>query len=243
MKLRPLYYLVPVLYFFLVLPHISWAITLPEKLDYELQWSGITAGYATMHMYKGEDEQTRIVSTARSVSWITRFYPVKDRAETTVESASPWYPIKYTLKTREGRRRKHREVRFDRDNGKAVYLDYRKKTEKEYDIPKEIFDPMTAFYHVRFMDLEVGKSSFVPMFDSKKIWSLEIKVLKRERVKVPAGVFDTIKIRPLMKSEGIFSRKGALYIWFTDDEKRVPVKMSTKVAVGSINAVLTGGEY
>jgi hypothetical protein len=46
-----------------------------------------------------------------------------------------------------------------------------------------------------------------------------------------------------MKSEGIFNRKGDMYIWLTDDLKRIPVKMQTKVAVGSITATLVGGIY
>jgi len=44
---------------------------------------------------------------------------------------------------------------------------------------------------------------------------------------------DTIVVKPLMKSEGIFNRKGDMFIWLTDDQKRTPVRMQTKVAVGS----------
>ena len=57
------------------------------------------------------------------------------------------------------------------------------------------------------------------------------------------GSVDTIVIKPLMKSEGIFNRKGDMFIWLTDDERRLPVKMRTKVVVGSITATLVGGEY
>jgi hypothetical protein len=46
-----------------------------------------------------------------------------------------------------------------------------------------------------------------------------------------------------MKSEGIFNRKGEMLIWLTDDQKRIPVKMQTKVAVGAITATLVGGSY
>jgi hypothetical protein len=46
-----------------------------------------------------------------------------------------------------------------------------------------------------------------------------------------------------MKSEGIFNRKGDMYIWLTDDQRRIPVRMQTKVAVGSITATLVSGTY
>ncbi|NIP40434.1 DUF3108 domain-containing protein, partial [Candidatus Saccharibacteria bacterium] len=42
---------------------------------------------------------------------------------------------------------------------------------------------------------------------------------KKEKITIPAGTFDTIKVKPLLKSEGIFMRKGDVYIWLTDDEK------------------------
>ena len=58
-----------------------------------------------------------------------------------------------------------------------------------------------------------------------------------------AGEFDTVVIKPLMKSEGIFNKKGDVYIWLTDDKKRVPVKLESKVAIGSITATLAGGTF
>ncbi len=81
------------------------------------------------------------------------------------------------------------------------------------------------------------------VFDSRKLWNVEVQVLRREKIKTKLGEFDTIVIKPLMKSEGIFNRKGDVYIWLTDDKKRVPVKLESKVAIGSITATLTGGTF
>ncbi len=50
-------------------------------------------------------------------------------------------------------------------------------------------------------------------------------------------------VKPLLKSEGIFMRKGDVYIWLTDDDRKIPVKMKSKVKVGAVNAVLKGGIY
>ena len=93
------------------------------------------------------------------------------------------------------------------------------------------------------MPLEVGKSVHVTMFDSKKVWDVEVRVLKKQRIKVPAGTFDTVKIQPMMESEGIFDSKGEIYIWITDDERRIPVKVKSEILIGSITAILTGGVY
>jgi hypothetical protein len=165
---------------------------------------------------------------------------VRDPVESGVRDPMP---VNYRIKVREGKHRRDKEVVFDREGGKALYINHLKPEKKEFDVPEEIFDPLSAFYRVRNMELEVGRSVYVPVFDSKKVWNVEVKVLGRERVKVPAGTFDTIKIKPVMESEGIFARKGEIYIWVTDDERKVPVKLNSEVAVGSINAVLVGGSF
>jgi hypothetical protein len=93
------------------------------------------------------------------------------------------------------------------------------------------------------MDLEVGKSQFLRVFDNGKIYDVEVKVLKKEKITIPAGTFDTIIIKPILKSEGIFMRKGDVLIWLTDDEKKVPVKIESKVKIGGINVVLKKGKW
>jgi hypothetical protein len=50
-------------------------------------------------------------------------------------------------------------------------------------------------------------------------------------------------IKPLMKSEGIFYRKGDIIIWLTDDMKRIPVMVQTKVKIGHITATLVRVNY
>lgn len=222
------------------------SFTIPERLVYDLTWSGIKAGEAVLEI-RDDGEHLLIVSTARSARFISAFYKVDDRVESRLIKGNqhlyPGQSLNYRLKIREGRRRRDKEVIFDPVNSKARYIDYLGKEEQEMDIPFPILDPLASFYHLRGLDLEVGRSVFVTIFDSKKVWNVEVKVLKKEKIEVPAGEFDTIVIKPLMKSEGIFYRKGEILIWLTNDAKRIPVKLQTKVKIGSIKANLAGGSY
>lgn len=229
------------LFFLLFAGRASFAAS--EKLEYDIRWLGIKAGESSLEITLTEEERTMIISTAESEGWVDIFYPIRDRAVSVIESGSGWRPVNYRLKTREGEKLKDREVVFDGAGGKASYIDHLKGTEKEHALPEEIYDPLSAFYVVRGYDLVVGASVYVPMFDSKRVWDVEVKVLKKERIEVPAGTFDTILIQPLMESDGIFSRKGKMYIWLTDDEKRVPVRLKSKVKIGSVYAELVGGTF
>jgi hypothetical protein len=82
---------------------------------------------------------------------------------------------------------------------------------------------------------------FIDIFDSEKLYKAEVRVLKKEVLETPAGKFNTVLIKPIVKSEGIFFGKGDILIWLTDDSRRIPVKLKTKIPFGSVKAILVGG--
>ena len=221
------------------------ALTIPEKLVFDLTWTGIKAGTATQEI-ANDNGVIKIVSTARSADWISVFYPVDDRIESVLDGTRPsglGFPKVYRMKIKEGKHRRDKEVIFDRGRKVAFYTDHISGEKKDFEIQENTLDSLSCFYFVRSMPLEVGKSVFINIFDSKKLWTTEVQVLRREMIKTGLGTLDTIVIKPILKSEGIFEKKGDMYIWLTDDKRRVPVKMKTKVRVGSITATLVGGNF
>ena len=222
------------------------AFTIPEKFVYDLTWMGIKAGTATLEIVDNNGG-LKIISTAQSASWVSIFYTVDDRIVSTLFKNEAFsvigQPKSYRVKIREGRHRRDKEVVFDYKQKKATYFDYLKKKEKTYDIPSFVFDPLAGFYHLRTLDLSIGEQASVTIFDSKKVWDVDVEILRRETIKLPQGSFNTIVVKPVMKSEGIFFSKGDIFIWLTDDAKHIPVKMQTKVAVGYVNATLVQGIY
>jgi len=106
-------------------------------------------------------------------------------------------------------------------------------------VAEYVQDVLSAFYFIRTQDLKVGKSLFVDNHTDKKNYPLEVKVLRKERVKVPAGTFNCVVVEPILKASGIFKQKGSLTVWLTDDEIKMPVLMKSKVIVGSISTELT----
>lgn len=217
-----------------------------EQFVFELRWGGLKAGTATMEIIHEEDT-ARIISTARSADWVSLFYTVDDRIEARLIKKPSLLlfglPTDYRVKIREGRRRRNKEVIFNHERLKALYIDHRKGKKKEFVILPDTLDPLSSLFHVRTLDIEVGKSIFVNIFDSKRMWNVEVQVLRKERLKTGLGEFNTVVIKPLMKSEGIFNRKGDMVIWLTDDDRHIPVMMKTKVVVGSIVATLVSGTY
>jgi hypothetical protein len=229
---------------FLVAENVS-AMTIPEKLVYDLTWTGIKAGTATQEIFT-DKEDTKIVSIARSADWISVFFPVEDRIESTL-SKNPdskiGLPKSYSIKIREGKHRRDKVIHFDHAKGIAYYKDNLNGDKRELPISASTLDTLSSFYVVRTLKLEVGKSVYLTILDNMKTWNVEVQVLRKEKIKTALGTFDTIVIKPLMKSEGIMDKKGEMVIWLTDDSRRLPVKMQTKVKVGSITATLVSGSF
>lgn len=228
-----------------IVPVNASALTIPEKLVYDLTWTGIKAGTATQEIV-AENGDIKITSIARSADWITVFFPVEDRI-VSILSTSPESKLgqskSYSLKTREGSHRRDREVQFNHAKGIAYYKDNINGEKRELPIVAATLDTLSSFYFVRTLNLEVGKSVFLTILDNLKTWNVEVKVLRKEKIKTSLGTFDTIVIKPLMQSEGIMDRKGEMLIWLTDDKRLLPVKMKTKVKIGSVTATLVGGSF
>jgi hypothetical protein len=216
------------------------ALVIPEKLTYDLTWTGIKAGTATQEIID-DGNSIRVVSTVRSADWISVFFPVEDKVESSLAKAEPpqlGLPDHFRMKVREGSHRRDREIIFDQKNRKAQYIDHIGGGRATIDILQNTYDPYSSFFYVRTLKLEVGKSVFVNMLDNKKLWTVEVQVVKKEKLHTILGEVNTIQVRPIMKSEGIFERKGSIDIWLTDDDKRIPVRMKTKVKIGSVTATL-----
>jgi hypothetical protein len=217
---------------------------IPEKLNYYVYWVGIRAGSASLKVENGPNGIT-ITSQARSTDFISIFYKVEDMAQSILYPDG--YPSIHILKIHEGRHQRDKITFFsmgpDNKTQKIIYNNRLDNETVRFDLDKKVYDPLSGFYEIRRRQLVVGRSEFIDVFDSKKFWNVEVQVLRKEQITTPAGRFNTIVIKPILQSEGIFLKEGDVYIWLTDDDKKIPVKLKSKVKIGSIVAKLVDGTY
>ena len=241
-----------VIYLSLCIIFLSLSVLLPgtlaaeeevhKKFTYYVYWAGIRAGKAVMD-YDGTADSIKIRTHATSAKLITFFYKVDDVAESILYPDG--YPMKHTLVVRQGRHRRHKITEFERQENnrpqKVIYQNVLKKTLTEHYLDRPAYDSLSAFFELTKRPLTVGNSEYIDVFDSNKLYNAEVKVLGKERIKVPAGEFDTILVKPILKSEGIFIKKGDIYIWVTDDDRRLPVLFKSKVKIGHFTVQLIEG--
>jgi len=133
-------------------------------------------------------------------------------------------------------------ARFDRENGKAHVRVLRKgkKIEKTYDLAPDAHDFASALLWMRLQPLAEGGRYEVPVFTTRGPFTLVMTVVGKERVETPVGVFDAVKVQVRTAFEGNFASKRDTFIWFSDDARHVPVRVSAEFAIGSIVATLSG---
>jgi hypothetical protein len=160
---------------------------------------------------------------------------VDDRVESFMD-VHGLYSLRYDKHLREGKFIADVSMIFDQENNLAIY----NAGKDTFEVAEYVQDVLSAFYFVRTQKLTVGKSIFVDNHTDRKNYPMEVKVLRKEKVKVEAGEFDCLVVEPILQTPGIFEQKGSLTVWLTDDEVKMPVLMKSKVIVGSISTELTG---
>ncbi|MBN1893829.1 DUF3108 domain-containing protein [bacterium] len=211
-----------------------------EHLEFEIAFGIIKAGTATMSIPSMETVRGRpcyrILTTAQSNSFFSRLYKVRDWVESILD-ARGLFSWKFRKHLREGRYKADRSAEFDPVRGRVI-------TPKDtLPSPPYVLDVLASFYYARTRPLETGSSFDMDSFSDNKIYPLRVLVHGRERIKVPAGQFDCVVVEPVLRGEGLFKQKGKLTIWVTDDERRMPVLMKSKILVGSIDARLTAFRF
>ncbi|MDP2037015.1 MAG: DUF3108 domain-containing protein [Ignavibacteria bacterium] len=211
-----------------------------EKLTFDVNYGFITAGVAEYNIPKvmklaGRDVY-QITFGVNTVSTFDALYKVRDRYETflDVEGLFPW---RFEQHIREGKYSRDFSAFFDQRKAKA------RTSEGAYEIPKYVNDIVSAFYFARTIDfskMKKGESVHLENFYKDKTYPLDVVYKGRETVSVKAGTFDCIILEPEIKEGGLFKSEGNVVIWLSNDVCRIPVKVKTKIIIGSIDAELTG---
>lgn len=215
-----------------------------EKLTYSLGWQFMVAGHATLEVLPDEAWKERRACSfhmqAKTGKVVDALFKVRDTLSSLAE-CDVRRSLGYTKLQREGKTKRDVTVDFDWKDLKAHYFEARSGSSKTIDIPENTLDPLSAFYFIRNQKLEVGQVITGPMTDGKRVKEAEIRVVKRERIKVNGTKYNTLKLIPDLKDVGgVFekSKDSKMAIWCTDDHRHIPVLLKSRVLVGSFKAEL-----
>jgi hypothetical protein len=216
------------------------AFDVGERLVFDISYGFVTAGQAVMvipgYKYVAGKKSYEINTYAVSTEAFDNIFKVRDKYSTFVD-VDGIFPHRFEQHVHEGKYSRDYEAFFDQEEKTAETEDGTK-----YKIPEYVHDILSAFYYIRVLDLtkyHKGDKISLQNFYDGKTHPLDVMVLGRQRVEVEAGTFDCIVVEPMVVEGGLFKNEGSIRIWLTNDANKMPVKVSTRVIVGSIDITLT----
>ena len=204
-----------------------------ERLEYQVKYGFLGVGSAVLQVL-GLDavHGAPAIHVTFSVKGGIRVYRVNDTYESWFDPSS-YSTLRAVQNIDEGS--------YDRERNFQFFPD--RKTFKENDKAEaptvgEPLDEASFLFFLRSIPLEVGQTyEFARYFRPEKN-PVRVVVVRKESVKVPAGQFNTIVVRPVIKTSGIFGEGGRAEVWFTDDSTRTLVQLKSQLKFGSLNLYL-----
>ncbi|MBI4483537.1 MAG: DUF3108 domain-containing protein [Acidobacteria bacterium] len=235
-----------------------------ETLSYEVKWDApgwlfflpdIHAGEMQLRVAEripyGGVPAYRLVATARSSGTLPKItgVSVDDYFESTMHPHD-FCALRTVKRTREGRRKRDMEVRFHRDRRELHLreLDASANPPRELrnevleEVPECVQDTLSVLYAARRFLLEPGRRYSLFLSDNGRTREIFLHVQKRERVGTPAGPYPALKIETRSALGGLFGKGGRLWVWVSDDWRKIPIKFEARVSLGRVYGALSRAE-
>jgi len=210
-----------------------------ESYSYGVEWRFVRAGEVNLTWNAEKQAELKL----KTVGLVSSLYAVSDLYRTTYDPG--FCASSLALDLHEGRRNREVRVNIDRarkhshfsekdlNNGATL-------TTKEMEVPECVHDVAGALRKLRILKPAVGSVTELPVTDGKKVIMARIESQAKETVRTPLGQFNTIRYEAFLFNGVFYARKGRLFIWISDDDKRLPVQIRVQLPfyVGTITLQL-----
>jgi uncharacterized protein DUF3108 len=217
-----------------------------ESLLYEIGFSKLifSGAIGELKMSVSKAEKTGLLEIRADI--ISKgFFPklfgikVKDQFNSLVSSTDLGLHAS-TKNLDEGNVRREQKTVIDREAGRVTFTDRNLADQsaepkiKQAASPSWIQDMLSACYFVRTQKLSEGDVIPIQISDNGEVFNIEVIVEKREAIKADAGKFKTIKLNARIFDGRYIRRSGEMFIWMSDDAKRMPVRAKIKTSGATV---------
>jgi hypothetical protein len=217
-----------------------------EKVTLDVSYFNVTAGELNVEtkpfvMVNGR-KAYHFEASGKSTPFFSKMYAIDDRV-TTYMDFEEMRPLSLLVSIKESNQLGETRTFYDWKNNKASY--WQKKIVKgkgernkkiDWDILPYSQNVVSVAWYLRTFDLTVGKKHAVRVADEGKNIVFTGEVLRKEKLKTPIGVLDTVVVTPRITADGVFKPIGEILIWFTDDDRKLLVRLESKIKIGTIVA-------
>ncbi|MEP6800998.1 MAG: DUF3108 domain-containing protein [Acidobacteriota bacterium] len=200
-----------------------------ETLRYAMTILGVAGGELTLSAQATElagRPAWKFELSAVSNDFLSKLFLVRDYMVSWVDPRT-FHSMRFEKHTVEGKRVRDELTEFDYEAGVARHEG------KSIPLKEATLDTLSSVYFLRTLSLEKEPAPELQVF-SGETHTLRVEILGRERVTTPAGTFSTIRIEPKSSGGSLIGKGKNLVLWLTDDERRIPVQIRSKLKVGTL---------
>jgi hypothetical protein len=216
-------------------PRAGFSFPAKQTLTYQVDWRVFPAGTAILH-FDADGTKEHLSADAETIGAINLLFHVSDKFQSTFDREKGC-TAEFDKQTVEGRRQINSTQKLDYAQGKSVLEEKNmtsgKTKQLESGIPGCLTDLLTGVFYASSQVFEVGKSFDMPVADPLRTVVVTMKAEGKEELKTPAGTFKTIRVQPTADA-GVVKNRGNIWIWYSDDERHVPVQMRARLFWGTI---------
>lgn len=225
---------------------LPWRFGVGERAVYDVTFGPVRVGRGRLSV-EGVDTvaSTPAYRVAFELEGGPFFYKVDDRTVSWV-APDPIRSLLFEQILNEGDY--HRRRRYAMDQGAGTYTrqDWDAEAEayvphpeeRDVPMPPAALDEIAYLYLARSLPLEPGRTYRFERYFEEDGNPVVLEVLRRETVRVPAGRFRTVVVRPTIQTDGLFSEGGRAEVYISDDDRRAIVLLRTTMKVGELNMYL-----
>jgi hypothetical protein len=220
-----------------IAPAPSTPLEIGERLTYAVRVGPLGKGTAVAELRNVDTVRGKhVYHSVFTLSGSLLFFKVRDHYES-------WFDPKTLISLRY-----HQDIdqgTYERDRKFEIYPErgvYKENDKPEVPTVEMPLDDGAFLYFLRTIPLEVGKTYSWNRYFKPDRNPVRVTVVRRERIRVPAGEFDAIVLQPSIKAKGIFSEGANAEVWLAEDAGRMMLQMKTKLPFGSVQFQLRSRE-
>ncbi len=225
-------------------PRPGYSFPQRQTLTYSVDWRVFPAGSAVVR-FEAAGDRERILASADTSGAINLLFHVADNFQSDFDRAKGC-SYDFDKQTVEGRRQINSTLHLDYANSKSI-LDEKNMINgqtKHMESPVHgcLTDLLTGVFYASSQPLILGHNFVIPVVDAARTVLVTMKVEGREEIKTSLGAFKTIRVQPTADA-GVVKNRGNIWIWYSDDDRHLPVQMRARLFWGTITFRLIGDEY
>lgn len=215
-----------------------------EKVVLDVTYFGLKAGELALESRPLVEVNGRksyhFVIRIKSYSFFDRIYSVDDWAETFLDFEH-LTPYNLAVHIKESKQIKESRSVYDFSSLEANFWEKqvtKDKGEKNKKVSWKI-DPfsqnvLSAIFYLRTFTMRVGKILHFKIADAGKNILFRAEVVREETLERKPKALKAVVLKLEFKQDGVFQKTGDVFLWLTHDERKFPVRIESKIKIGTL---------